>query len=149
MLASHLALATDATWEYAVRVSATVETSPAKITLHWPQDTQTVPHNYIVYRKSQSAASWAGGTTLPGSATSYVDTAVTTDGAYEYQIVKHTPTYTGYGYIFAGINAPLIENRGKVILMVEKAYATELAAELAESQQAREGRVASSSREKP
>jgi len=26
--------------------------------------------------------------------------------------------YTGYGYIYAGIDAPMIENRGELILIV-------------------------------
>src|SRR5438093_1179958 len=42
-LAGRVACAIDATWEYAVQVTATVETSPPKITLVWPQDTQTIP----------------------------------------------------------------------------------------------------------
>src|SRR2546423_3517174 len=59
----------------------------------------------------------------------------TADGAYEYQIVKTTPTYTGYGYILAGVNAPLIEHRGKVILVIDKTCATPLGPELARLQQ--------------
>jgi hypothetical protein len=39
--------------------------------------------------------------------------------AYEYRIIKHaTYGYTGYGYICAGIHAPLIDHRGKLILIV-------------------------------
>jgi len=135
MLAVHLGFALDATWEYAVRISAAVEASPPKITLTWEQDTKALPTSYTVYRKSQSATSWGTGTTLPGKTTRYVDTNVSAGAAYEYQIVKATSTYTGYGYVYAGIEAPLVENRGKVVLLVDKTYAPELARELTQLQQ--------------
>ena len=54
--------------------------------------------------------------------------------AYEYQVVKHaTLGYTGYGYIYVGIEAPLIENRGKLVLVVA-ADTGSLASELARLQ---------------
>jgi len=135
VLASLVARAIDATWEYAVQVTAAVETSPPKITLVWPQDTQALPKSYTVYRKSQDATSWGNGAELAGSATSYVDTAVEVGTAYEYQVVKFTPGYSGYGYIFTGINVPAIENRGVVILVVANTYAGELMGKLGRLEQ--------------
>src|SRR5882762_2418430 len=85
----------EATWEYSVQVSATVQASPAQITLSWPQDTVLTPNSYTVYRKAVAATSWGAGTTLAGTATSYTDTSVTAGTAYEYQIVKNTSQYTG------------------------------------------------------
>ena len=53
---------------------------------------------------------------------------------YEYRIVKSaregTTGYSGYGYIYAGIEAPLVEDRGKVVLLVESTYAAALSNEL-------------------
>jgi hypothetical protein len=125
----------DATWEYAVRVSASVQASPASIKLWWPQDTQSLPSSYAVYRKSKEATSWGAAIALPGRTTSYTDTNVTAGVAYEYQIVKTTPTYKGYGYIFAAIDAPMVENRGKVLLLVDNAFSAPLADELARLEQ--------------
>src|SRR2546422_428520 len=122
--------AVDPVWEYSVQVSATVQSSPAQITLAWPQDTTGIPGSYTVYRKAPGGSSWGGGTTLAGSATSYADTGVTVGTAYEYQVVKSASGYTGYGYIVAGIQAPLVESRGKVVLIVENTYAAALATEL-------------------
>jgi hypothetical protein len=127
--------AVEPTWNYAVQVSATVQESPARITLTWPQDTQGTPSSYTVYRKSLTDGSWGGGTTLPGSATSYTDTGVSVGGAYEYQIVKAASGYTGYGYIYAGVNAPLVDNRGKVVLIVDNTHASALSTELNRLQQ--------------
>src|SRR5437868_11101764 len=127
--------AAEATWEYSVQVSASVQASPAQITLTWPQDTALTPNSYTIYRKSVGATSWGSGTTLPGSATSYTDSNVSSGSAYEYQIIKSTSQYNGYGYIYAGINAPLTENRGKLLLVVDNTYAANLATELTRLQQ--------------
>src|SRR5258708_25544626 len=120
--------ATEPTWVYAVEASATVQAAPRQITLSWPQDTYTTPTSYTVYRKAPSAPSWGSGTTLPGTATSYTDTSVAVGTVYEYQITKVTSTYNGYGYVQAGINAPLVEGPGKAILVLGNTYASALAA---------------------
>jgi len=127
--------AVEPTWEYAVQVSATVQASPAKITLNWPQDAVGVPNSYTVYRKAPGATSWGTGTTLSGGTTTYADTSVVVGAAYEYQIVKAASSYTGYGYICAGIQTPLVEGRGKVVLIVDNTYAANLVPELTRLQE--------------
>jgi hypothetical protein len=108
----------DDTWLYAVQISAVVQTDPAQITLSWEQD-QFGADNYIIFRKFKTDASWGAGILLPGTATNFTDIDVTVGTAYEYQIIKHaTLGYTGYGYIYVGVNAPLIEDRGTVVLLV-------------------------------
>src|SRR3954468_11722191 len=120
----------EATWDYAVQVSATVDASSPKITLTWPQDSTAAVSSYTVYRKAFGDTSWGSSVTLPGSATSYVDNNVSSGNSYEYQIVKATGSYTGYGYIYSGIKAPIIENRGKLVLVVDNTIANSLATEL-------------------
>ena len=127
--------AVDDPWDFSVQVSAIVQTTPAQITLSWPQDTNGTPLSYTVYRKDPTATSWGTGTALSGSATTYVDTTVTTGTGYEYQIVKATAGYTGYGYIRTGIEVPLVEQRGTVVLLVDNTTAPALTAELAQLQQ--------------
>src|SRR5688500_10478478 len=124
------ARAVENTWDYSVQVSSSVQTSPAKVTLSWPQDTMGVPSSYTVYRKAPGATSWGAGTTLAGSTTSYTDTSVSAGETYEYRIVKVAGTYTGYGYIQTGVAAPVVENRGKVVLVVDNSVVSALAAEL-------------------
>ena len=130
VVASQEVIAEEPTWNYAVQVSATVQDSPARITLSWPQDTSGTPSSYTIYRKSAGSTSWGGGTSLSGSTTTYSDTSVAIGTAYEYQIVKAMSGYTGYGYIYTGINVPLVDNRGKVILVVDNTVAGSLASEL-------------------
>src|SRR5688572_26542859 len=76
-LSSPAAQAVENTWDYSVQVSATVQVSPAKVTLTWPQDTNGIPSSYTIYRKDPSATSWGAGTTLSGATTRYTDTSVT------------------------------------------------------------------------
>ena len=130
VVASQKVTAEEPTWNYAVQVSATVQESPARITLSWPQDTSGTPSSYTVYRKSAGSTSWGGGTSLSGSTTTYTDTSVAVGTAYEYQIVKAMSGYTGYGYIYTGINVPLVDDRGKVILVVDNTVAGSLSSEL-------------------
>ncbi len=127
--------AVENTWDASVRAHSVVQTSPARITLTWPQDQNGTPSSYTVFRKAPGASSWGSGTTLPGSATSYVDTNVNVGTAYEYRIVKAANGYTGYGYIQTGIQVPLVEKRGKVVLLVDNTHASALASELTRLQQ--------------
>ena len=131
LLGSTMGLRADSTWEFSVQLSATVQEYPAEIRLSWPQDTYSTPNSYTIYRKSVSSSSWGAGTTLPGSITSYTDQNVAAGTAYEYQVVKSAATYTGYGYITAGMGLPLVEQRGRVLLVVESSVAAPLSSELA------------------
>ena len=111
----------DQTWLYAVRATATVQTSPPQITLTWENDPYGVT-SFSVYRKSKTATSWGNPiAVLSGTTLTYTDSNVSVGGAYEYQIIKDVMAsegFLGYQYIYAGINAPLIEGRGKLLLIV-------------------------------
>ena len=127
--------AVESTWEFSVQVSATVQESPARVTLAWPQDSYMMPNSYTIYRKAPGATSWGTGTTLPGTTTTYTDSSVSVGTAYEYQVVKSTSLYSGYGYLYGGIKVAPSENRGKLLLVVDKTYAGQLASELGRLQQ--------------
>jgi hypothetical protein len=119
---------------YAVRVSATVQTNPAQIALSWPAD--TLATGYTLYRKGRDDTSWGTSVAaLAGNATNFSDSNVTVGGAYEYQIRKSTSSYPGEGDIYAGIQAPLTESRGKVVLLVDNTLTASLTNELARLQQ--------------
>jgi hypothetical protein len=120
----------DDTFVYAVQVNASVQGSPPKLQLRWEPDPYGA-RSYTVSRKGRNAAAWGPGTVLPGNATGFTDGNVVVGGQYEYQVVKAGQGYTGYGYVYAGINVPLRDKRGKVILIVANTYAAALAPELA------------------
>lgn len=123
--------------DYAVQVSATIVTNPAKITLSWPADPQA--SSYTLYRRNPGVTSWGTGTTLSGGASSYVDANVTIGTTYEYRVDKSASaggtTFSGQGYLYAGIQAPLVDARGKVILLVDSSVSSSLATELTRLQQ--------------
>ncbi len=110
--------AEDATWTYTVQISATVQTAPPQITLNWENDDPYGVQSFSIYRKAKDATSWNFLTTLSASTFSWTDTSVSVGSAYEYQIIKAASGHTGYGYIYAGINFPLTENRGTCLLVV-------------------------------
>ncbi len=127
--------AADSTFVYAVQISATVQSSPAQIHLHWQPDPYGAD-SYTIYRKAKTGTDWGSPiVTLSGSATDFTDTQVSAGSAYEYQIVKAASLgYTGYGYIYSGINSPLTENRGTIILLVERNASAPLSGELSRLQ---------------
>jgi hypothetical protein len=68
-------------------------------------------------------------------ASNYTDTAVSVGSTYECQVIKQdAPGYVGYGYIYSGIQAPLTESRGTVLLIVETNATASLTNELAQQQ---------------
>ncbi len=124
----------DETWTYSVEISATAQVSPPQITLHWENDDIYGVTNFTIYRKGKNGTSWNYLTSLDGSTFSWSDPNVSVGATYEYQIFKGAAGHVGYGYIYSGINASLIENRGKLLLMVATNGLDSLSNELARLQ---------------
>jgi len=122
----------------AIQVSATVARTPPAIQLSWPAlASARLP--FKVYRKARFSKSWGAPImTLPPTATGWVDTHVAIGEAYEYMILGsssyRTTTWATYGFIYAGIDVPMIDSRGKLILVVDNTHAAALDAELARLQ---------------
>jgi len=135
LLVFTIAHGTDNMWDYSVQADVVVQAAPPKITLNWLQDSKGVPAGYAVSRKAPGAVAWGPETKLAGTVTTYVDTDVAVGRAYEYRIVKTTGTYSGYGYVQAGIEVPLVDDRGTIVLIVDQTHARALAPELARLQE--------------
>ena len=119
--------------DYAVQLSALVQTNPTMITLSWPPEVGAT--NYFLYRKCSNDTTWGSPTPLGPNATNYVDSNVMIGAACEYRVTKATPTHSGDGYLCAGIELPLVESRGKIVLLVDAAVAISLSMELSRLQQ--------------
>jgi hypothetical protein len=112
---------------YAVMVSADVQTAPAQINLHW--DIDPAANGYSISRRT--SGSWGQVGSVGGNVNSWNDSNVANGGIYEYRVLKNSSAgYTGVGFLLAGINAPLQDARGKVVLLVDNTYSSALDAEL-------------------
>lgn len=118
---------------HAVRLAARVSSSPASIKLLWLRDADSL--GYAVSRKTAAATAWGSPVALPSTATQYVDTHVAAGVVYEYRVIKVARTYKGYGFISAAIAGVLVQDRGKIVLVVESGQAGPLSSELARLQQ--------------
>src|SRR5262249_42725309 len=104
-------------------------------TLNWEPDPYGAS-SYTIYRKAKADIDWGAPLAfLSGDTTSYTDVALAPGIPYEYQIVKAAGLgYMGYGYIFSGINVPMTEQRGIVVLLVASESTDGLDYELARLQ---------------
>jgi len=105
-------------------LSAVITEKPfARIRLIFPSDKNA--NKYEVFRKDPRAASWGSAVALlPGTATEFADTNVVSGSGYEYRVIKNN---SFPAFLYAGIRVPMIENRGTVVLLIDKTVASELA----------------------
>ncbi len=113
----------------AVQLTANILLSPPTITLNWVGNATTT--QYTLFRKLKTATSWGSSVAvISGTVNQYVDNTVSTGVSYEYRVARTGTGYTGNGYINAGIQVPVIENRGNIILVVDSFFITSLATEI-------------------
>ncbi|MGC8744581.1 MAG: Ig-like domain-containing protein [Verrucomicrobiia bacterium] len=120
------------TADYAVLASAQVATNPPTITLKWNLDNRAT--NYSIYRKAIDETQWNLISTESGSSTSFTDINVVKGSYYEYWISKSglegTTAFKGDSWILSAIEAPAVDERGGLILIVENVAASNLSNEL-------------------
>ena len=116
------------TEDVAVELNAITQVAPPAITLQWKPLTVDTP-TYTIYKKAKTATSWGAAiATLPATDSAYTDAAVIVDSAYEYQVIATGTTLTSTGYIYAGIQAPPIHNKGTLLLLVDSTFTDSCAA---------------------
>ncbi len=100
-----------------IQLTTTVQKAKPSITFSW--DTIKDAASITVYRKTKTATSWGGvKATLSATATKYIDTTVSIGTDYEYKI-HETGSDTAETYVYAGIEVPVTEARGKMIFLVD------------------------------
>ena len=111
-----------------VQLSATVQASPPTITLAWTTLASTT--SITIYRKLKTGTSWGSAIASPAAAAlTYADVTVAAGTAYEYKVVRVAGGVTGSGYIASGIDVPVTDYRGKLILLVDNTIAASLTAD--------------------
>jgi len=121
--------ASSRTGKYAIALSATAELAPARITLLW----LPVAAPCEVFRRTSDEAAWTKltATPLPVDVARFADTAVAAGIAYEYRVISTTRP-AAHGFVSSGIALPAVEDRGRLLLLVEAEIGKALAPELAQ-----------------
>ena len=126
--------------EKSVQVEAVVQKSPPQITLNWVVDPYA--EAYTITRKSLTDTVWSAPiftvfSPSSASAISFVDTNVVVGTGYEYQVIKFgnkpgtgTTTYNAYGYVYSGIELPVNDDRGHILILVDNFVSTAIQTEL-------------------
>ncbi len=115
---------------YPIQAVAAVQVSPPQVTLRWKAETACT--TYTVSRKTKTATTWTPLGTISAPDTAYADATVAADSAFEYRILGNTATAGTYytAYLYAGISAPSIHNRGALLVLVDSAFLDSCAPDL-------------------
>jgi hypothetical protein len=125
--------------QMAVQITANVSDVPPRITLGW--SSLTTITQFQVFRKLKADNSWGTAiATLPGSSVQYIDNNVQQNVSYEYRVFgARANGINAVGYINAGIKISAVENRGKLILLVDSRFQNSLATEVSTLEKDLEG----------
>ncbi len=109
---------------YTLQLDVTVDSGDPSITIEWPLESGVT--SYTIYRKATTDTNW--GTAIASvlyGARRFVDMNVDLGTKYEYKVIKNITGGTyAYGYIYSGVEVPLVDDRGKVILVIDDATVT-------------------------
>ena len=116
----------------AVEIRAVIRTAPPRIQLFWNPASTSPLLEQKIYRRLEGDPIWLDLARPPLTATTYADNAVAAGFRYEYFIrrIYQGESATTAGWLSAGLRAPVIAERGKVILLVDDTMAGPLATEL-------------------
>lgn len=115
---------------YAIEIQATVDKANRSITLNWLSDASfDGPIN--IYRKKKDDLVWSKlYKTIPLGIHTFTDTGISLQTGMEYFLKKNVGNFSGHGYIYVASEIPLVEQRGKVLLVIEKLIHDSVADEL-------------------
>lgn len=113
------------------QLSASVQTSPASITIQWANVTGRTVSSVAIYRKTLSATSWGTAIANPSATlNSWTDSSVSLGSLYEYKVQLGTSSGTAYGYIVSGVNADIDQYQGKIAVLVDSSIQSQIQTEL-------------------
>ena len=123
------------TRDFAIDLKADVAPSVPHVTLSWTLRQNANITAQVIHRRLKGAPIWVQQATLTTTDTSYADNTAQPGVEYEYWMQR---TYTAIspntaiGYITAGYNLAFVENRGKLLLVIDATMVTPLAPEIAQ-----------------
>ena len=113
---------------WTVELSATVQSSPASITLNWEQNKNSTPDTYIIWRKIKGTQGWGNSIgSTSSSVLTLTDSTVSVGVSYEYHVqFRLGGTIYAWGYINSGIELELTPNKGDLLLLVDSTFIVSL-----------------------
>lgn len=123
------------TRDFAIDLKADVSASSPHITLSWSLRQNANITAQQVYRRLKGEVAWVSQATLTTTDTSWADTTAAPGVEYEYWMRRtyaNLSPNTAAGYITAGYELPLVESRGKLLLVIDATMEGPLAPEIAQ-----------------
>jgi autotransporter-associated beta strand protein len=123
--------------DFAIDLAAAPSTNTPCLTLNWSIRRQGNIKYQKIHRRLKGETAWTKLADLDYIQTSYADSNAVVGVEYEYWMERYyTNIYpnTAMGYLSAGVNVPMAESRGKLLLVVDNTMVTPLAPEIAQLQ---------------
>lgn len=123
------------TRDFAIDLKADVSAVSPHITLTWTLRQAANITAQSVHRRLKGGTTWVQQATLTATDTSWADATALPGVEYEYwmqRIYTGLSPNTAVGYITAGYDLPMVEHRGKLLLVVDATLETPLGPEIAQ-----------------
>lgn len=116
----------------AVELRAEVSTAVPRVTLRWNASYFPVT-SLRLYRRVRGEESWGAAIALANGSVSYADGSAQAGVLYEYRLVREQEsgaTPVAEGFLWSGVNLPMADKRGRLILVVDNTFANPLGFEI-------------------
>jgi len=111
-----------------IQLTTTIQKNKPSITFTW--NTIAGAASFKVYRKLKTGVTWGSAiATLAANATGFIDSTISIGTGYEYKFYE-LGSDTATTYVYAGIEVPAIEARGKMVLLVDSTIIDSIPKEL-------------------
>lgn len=122
------------TRDFAIDLKADVSPTPPHITLSWSLRQNANITAQEIYRRPKGQVAWGAAlATLTTTDTSWADATAQPGIEYEYWVRRSYTSISpnvALGYITAGYNLPMVEGRGKLLLVIDDTMLAPLAPEI-------------------
>ena len=110
-------------------ITAKVIDSPLSVEFTWDANLP-VADGIKIRKKLKGEKKWGSYIIIDKSATSYTDKSVVQGKVYEYEIIRDIPDELddAFQYLAVAINTPIVDYRGKILLLIESSVASAIKA---------------------
>lgn len=123
--------AQDENKNHIIQIVTQTQISPAALIFTWPAIAKGT--QISIFRKAKADTEWDLNqplATLAGNATKFTDNTVVLGQDYEYFFRGFGEDANPFVYLYGGVNVTQVDNRGKLILLIEDTYKTSLNTEI-------------------